>query len=318
MLIELLINMPFIEEGMSMPYETGVRAPSLAYTCIIVSIACIILFSLSSCSVAGKPEANTSTDEVPALQQAQEYNLESIVTCEENFIFSRYDVDIYIDGNIVFTLDHGTERSITLSLPEGMHTFKAAKTDDKSVDGSMDFDMPAEESILSCQISCNSDQVKIKSFSVKTKTQAAEDEAAAKREQEEKEAAAAAQAEQEAAEAAAKAEQEAKDKDEAEQKAKEKAAQEQAEKEAEEAGPVTSSTAKLAVSRYGKSVYPHGFKLHYIIDTRNEERQPDGSLFLKMSCEVKNAYGTWIKDLMCEATVGGTEGDPEVLSFNVY
>lgn len=78
------------------------------------------------------------------------------------------------------------------------------------------------------------------------------------------------------------------------------------------------SYAWSAVKRYGEMEYPYGFKLHNIIGRLAEEARSNGTWFLKATCDVKNQYGTWAKDLTCEATVSGTEDNPHIDSFNVY
>lgn len=52
---------------------------------------------------------------------------------------------------------------------------------------------------------------------------------------------------------------------------------------------MSEATAELFVSDCGKNVYPYGSKLHYFLGVYVEERQSDGSMFLKISCDVKNA-----------------------------
>ena len=82
------------------------------------------------------------------------------LTCEENLFFSRYDIDVYVDGSKIDTFDHGTSTTLTLDLPEGDHTLTLTERDNPSVDGSVDFSVPAE-SALSYEIHCTSDQVEV-------------------------------------------------------------------------------------------------------------------------------------------------------------
>ena len=73
-----------------------------------------------------------------------------------------------------------------------------------------------------------------------------------------------------------------------------------------------------AVENYGKQQYTYGFKLHYLTGRLNEEPANEKTWFLKAYCDVKNAYGIWEKQLVCEAYVTGTSDNPQITSFKVY
>lgn len=93
---------------------------------------------------------------------ADEGTVEIELTCEENLFFSRYDIDVYVDGSKIDTFDHGSSTTLSLDLSEGEHTLTLTERDNPSVDGSVDFSVPAE-SALSYEIHCTSDQVEIDS-----------------------------------------------------------------------------------------------------------------------------------------------------------
>lgn len=76
--------------------------------------------------------------------------------------------------------------------------------------------------------------------------------------------------------------------------------------------------AMTAIEYYGEDAYPYGFKLHWIAQSYAEEAEDENTWFFKVGCEIKNAYGTWLKELTCEAKVSGTTDNPKVISFNVY
>lgn len=82
------------------------------------------------------------------------------VECDENLIFSRYDVDIYVDESLLGTLDHGATATYDVTLSEGNHTLRVASQENSSVDGSKVFTVSEEESIKYI-ISCKNDQVEI-------------------------------------------------------------------------------------------------------------------------------------------------------------
>lgn len=288
----------------------------------LIAIAAIAALAFSavlvSCMSGGGVGNVLLEGESPEIDDVELYDLEVKLSCVKNLIFSRYDVDVYIDDKKIGTVDHGTDKDIDVKVSEGKHVFRVEERGNPSTDGSHDFEMSAEESTLECSLKCTSDQVEINDFSIRTIGQIAEDEARAKEEEERAVAEKAAQEEREAkekaeAEAAAAAEKERKEAERAEAEA------ERAAKEAEEAaGPVSELTAELYTKEYGETAFPYGFKLHYLVGVLNAERQDDGSMFLKIYCDVKNQYGVWAKDLVCESVVGGTEGDPQMISFNVY
>nr|DAZ15510.1 MAG TPA: PASTA domain [Caudoviricetes sp.] len=72
-----------------------------------------------------------------------------------------------------------------------------------------------------------------------------------------------------------------------------------------------------AAEDYGKSEYPYGFELHYIMDKLAEEAADENTWFLKATCTVTNAYNAET-EATCEAKVTGTSDNPQVVSFMVY
>ncbi|MCL1796790.1 MAG: zinc ribbon domain-containing protein [Eggerthellaceae bacterium] len=73
-----------------------------------------------------------------------------------------------------------------------------------------------------------------------------------------------------------------------------------------------------AAESYGKSLYPYGFKLHYIVGKLAETPEDENTWFLKATCDVTNAYGAKMKNVVCEAKVTGTSDNPEIVYFIVY
>ena len=70
-----------------------------------------------------------------------------------------------------------------------------------------------------------------------------------------------------------------------------------------------------AVEMYGLSQYPYGFKRKSMLA---EEPHDENTWFLKGTCEIKNEYGTKMKNLTFEALVTGTSDNPQVIEFSVY
>ncbi len=127
------------------------------------------------------------------------------VSSSKNVLFSKYNINFYLDGSLIKTVEQGETTEWDQELEGGKHTVRFASADDDSVDGMQAFTVSAE-SYLSCTLSCSSDKVAIGNFSFETqleRDQAAEE--AKRREAAEAEAA----KQKEAAEAEAKAKQEA-------------------------------------------------------------------------------------------------------------
>lgn len=83
------------------------------------------------------------------------------ITGKENLIFSRYDVEVAIDDEVLGVLEHGGFFSQRVTLPSGNHTVGFTKTDDSSVDGELSIDVVAGEQTPMYEVSCYSDRVEI-------------------------------------------------------------------------------------------------------------------------------------------------------------
>ncbi|MEB3072456.1 hypothetical protein [Parvimonas sp. C2] len=89
------------------------------------------------------------------------FNVEINVKCDGNLIFSKYDVDVYIDDEKVATIKHGENYVDIVKLTDGKHTLVFKNKDDKSVEGKVEF-LIKEDTKLNYQIHCNNDKVRIK------------------------------------------------------------------------------------------------------------------------------------------------------------
>lgn len=81
---------------------------------------------------------------------------------------------------------------------------------------------------------------------------------------------------------------------------------------------LAASVAWGAADVYGNSEYPYGFKLKIATGMLAETAVDENTWFIKATCEVKNEYGTWMKNLVCEARVSGTTASPQIVDFRVY
>ena len=69
------------------------------------------------------------------------------IECDENIIFSKYDVKIYIDGLIEGTLKHGTKEKYKVSKKKGTYEVRFVNDEDSEVKGYINVDISKEETI---------------------------------------------------------------------------------------------------------------------------------------------------------------------------
>ena len=120
----------------------------------IVVIFAMIVIGLTACQ---SEQSETNQEEK---MQVEKFAVQVEIACEENLLFSRYDVNIFIDDELLGTLEHGTTDTYTAELVEGEHTLKAEKEDESDVDGTVEFEV-SENTELSYQLSLSRDQIEI-------------------------------------------------------------------------------------------------------------------------------------------------------------
>ena len=89
-----------------------------------------------------------------------EYNVAIEVECVENLIFSKYDVDVYIDERLEGTITHGDTETFELTLAKGTYTLKFVSDEDDELDGEVELNIQKDES-LKYKISCSSSGVDV-------------------------------------------------------------------------------------------------------------------------------------------------------------
>lgn len=89
-----------------------------------------------------------------------EYEIELEVKCVENLIFSKYDIDVYVDDSYEMLISHGKARKTTLMLKAGEHTFRFENEEDDGVYGEVELDVETDDSIK-YTIHCHSDRIDV-------------------------------------------------------------------------------------------------------------------------------------------------------------
>lgn len=121
----------------------------------VVSLILVVVFSLciSACGDPN-PGGNSNSEPVQTIRVILE------VECAENLLFSRYDIDVFVDSEQLGIVEHGANKIFELWLAEGKHTLTVENESDSSVDGAADF-FVQQEVKYKYKASCKNDQVKL-------------------------------------------------------------------------------------------------------------------------------------------------------------
>lgn len=96
-----------------------------------------------------------------------EYEVSIEVECVENWIFSKYDVDVYVDDSSEGTLNHGGTDKYDVTLKKGTHTIKFVNAEDDEVTGTVKVDVSKNDT-FKFKISCTSSKIDVETISGKT------------------------------------------------------------------------------------------------------------------------------------------------------
>ena len=94
------------------------------------------------------------------LASAEDYTITLNVDFEENMIFSKYDVDVFIDDIKVGTYPHGENFTAVIPANDGNHTIWFYEEDNTSNSGSIDITVNSDAAVK-CHIECKRNQVKV-------------------------------------------------------------------------------------------------------------------------------------------------------------
>ena len=102
-----------------------------------VAALAVLLFCIA-CLFSCFDDLSEGSNDKPQLVSGEDkYTVEFEVDCIENIFFSKYDIDIYIDGNKLYKLDHGASEVYTVYLTGGEHIIRFTEHYSSSVDGSV-------------------------------------------------------------------------------------------------------------------------------------------------------------------------------------
>ena len=83
-----------------------------------------------------------------------------------NLIFSKYDVDIFVNSQLLKTLSHGRDFSGMFYVQKGIYRIYFYKHNEKNIYGSINVDVKGNAEV-SCRISCYRDHVDVSNVSIK-------------------------------------------------------------------------------------------------------------------------------------------------------
>lgn len=125
-------------------------------------IVCALVASALAFSLAGCGGGALGAGSIRASEEREDtYPVALTVECRENLMFSRYDVNVYVDGEVIEVLDHGQTETYDLNLSKGTHKVRFAEKGDDEVDGSAKIVVSESESSPYLTIHCTASQVEV-------------------------------------------------------------------------------------------------------------------------------------------------------------
>ena len=106
-----------------------------------------------------------STTDDDIAEQKTSFDFQLHIDFIPNLIFSRYNVNLDVDGDYEATLTHGEDVELSLTLSAGTHTISFANEDSPSVKGEVELEINSDID-AEFKISCYSDKVSVETIYV--------------------------------------------------------------------------------------------------------------------------------------------------------
>ena len=116
---------------------------------------------------SGYESSGINENDTSSQQTGNFFDILFTMKCEENLIFSKYNVSFYLDNKYVGTINHGETESYNFQLEKGIHTINVYKENDLDVEGEFKI-MVTESFNYEFELSCTSTKVNIKEMSNST------------------------------------------------------------------------------------------------------------------------------------------------------
>lgn len=136
------------------------------FLAVIIFLCFMWLSSMfSSCSSSNTEEPESlneavAEDKLNAPSGKRKHSVSLEIDCERNVMFSKYDIEVALDGEVLGTIDHGGKDTYDLKLAKGKHTLRVTEDGSSSVDGKATFKVP-EKTELTFKVTCTNSQVEI-------------------------------------------------------------------------------------------------------------------------------------------------------------
>ena len=79
--------------------------------------------------------------------EVAKYKVDIEISCEENLIFSKYDIEAYLDDSWLGRIDHGKSESYSETLKKGKHTLLFKSNEDSEVTGEVEFNINSDKKL---------------------------------------------------------------------------------------------------------------------------------------------------------------------------
>ncbi len=123
---------------------------------IISALSLFILLIISVFSICLVIKNDNTNDILNITSKEVNFDVNIQINCNENLLFSKYDVELYINGELVGEIKHGTSGMYTQSLPQGNNIITFANKENENVNAVVEVDIDGDINfgyILTCKSS---------------------------------------------------------------------------------------------------------------------------------------------------------------------
>lgn len=97
------------------------------------------------------------------------YDIKLELTCRGNLLFSKYDVEVFVDDESLGYIDHGATKTFNLKLRAGKYELKICERGNSSVDGTYTF-LVAKDQTKKYEFSCSENHISVEKSDTVTTT----------------------------------------------------------------------------------------------------------------------------------------------------
>ena len=101
-----------------------------------------------------------SNNRMRIILQAPNYNINMTINCHKNSFFSKYDIIVYYDEEIVSTVKHGETASFEITSDIGKHFIRFVNKDDEKIEKTIEIDVGKPITVV-YQLKCKAGSIEI-------------------------------------------------------------------------------------------------------------------------------------------------------------